>query len=152
MIAFASVADASEPDLHLLTDAGLEIAPILFDGKVYAFVVPGGVRQLRLRSRVSRSAETTGLSIDDRRAFGVLVGDVGVSTGRRRRISGLHLSTQALAGWHDVERQATCRWTDGDASLPVDLSMSNGCPVFLDIQVIQAGPYEMPSAGDMLPA
>lgn len=61
-----------EPDIRLLTDAGLEIRPTLSDGRTYAFVVPAGTgggnsaccRSLRGRvTRSVRSSMTGALSV-----------------------------------------------------------------------------------------
>ena len=139
----AQVRMVDEPDLRLVTEGGLEIEPILFDGKVYAFVVPGNVGMMHLRSRTARPSETVGPFLDDRRELGVLVGRIGISEGRRRVLSTMHLTDTALSGWHGLEDQASCRWTNGEALVPVDLAWSEGRPVFLDIEVIGAGPYPL---------
>ena len=130
-----------DPNLRLVTGSGLEIEPTLFDGKFYAFVVPGNVDTVRLLSRTSRPSDIVGPFLDDRRELGVLVGRIGVNEGRRRIMSMMHLTNASLPGWHGLEDQASCRWTSGNAILPVDLSWSEGRPVFLDIEVISAGPY-----------
>ena len=131
----------TEPELRLVTSTGLEIEATLFDGRVYAFVVPGNIGAVYLRSRTARPSEIVGPFMDDRRELGVLVGRIGISEGRRRLMSTQHLTEAALPGWHGLEDQACCRWTAGQAALPVDLSWSEGRPVFLDIEVISAGPY-----------
>ncbi len=130
-----------EPDLRLVTETGLEIEPTLFDGRFCAFVVPGNVGTVHLRSRTARPSEIVGPFLDDRRELGVLVGRIGISEGRRRVMSTAHLTEAALTGWHGLEDQASCRWTNGCALIPVDLSWSEGRPVFLDIEVVDAGPY-----------
>ena len=130
-----------EPDLRLVTETGLEIEPTLFDGRFCAFVVPGNVGTVHLKSRTARPSEIVGPFLDDRRELGVLVGRIGISEGRRRVMSTAHLAEAALSGWHGLEHQASCRWTNGCALIPVDLSWSEGRPVFLDIEVVDAGPY-----------
>ena len=130
-----------EPDLRLVTETGLEIEPTLFDGRFCAFVVPGNVGAVHLRSRTARPSEIVGPFLDDRRELGVLVGRIGISEGRRRVMSTAHLTEAALPGWHGLEDQASCRWTNGNALIPVDLSWSEGRPVFLDVEVVDAGPY-----------
>ncbi len=131
----------SDPELRLVTETGLEIEATLFDGRIYAFVVPGNIGAVYLRSQTARPSEIVGPFVDDRRELGVLVGRIGISEGRRRLMSTRHLTEAALPGWHGLEDQAGCRWTTGQAALPVDLSWSEGRPVFLDIEVISAGPY-----------
>ena len=137
----AQVRTVDEPDLRLVTEGGLEIEPTLSDGRFYAFVVPGHVGMVHLKSRTARPSETVGPFLDDRRELGVLVSKIGVSEGRRRVMSTVHLTSTPLPGWHGLEDQASCRWTNGHALIPVDLSWSEGRPVFLDIEVMSAGPY-----------
>ncbi|MBE7181928.1 MAG: Hint domain-containing protein, partial [Terriglobus roseus] len=55
---------SSDPMLRLVTRSGMEIAPSLVEGGFYAFVVPGGVDAVRLRSRTSRPSETVGPFVD----------------------------------------------------------------------------------------
>jgi hypothetical protein len=86
--------------------------------------------------------------IDDRRQLGVKVGRIGLGIGRNRLAVETHLSAQPLQGWHALERASTGRWTNGDAVLPLDLAALKGRPVFLDIQVLKAGPYAAKSGAD----
>ncbi|MBE7212528.1 MAG: Hint domain-containing protein, partial [Gluconacetobacter diazotrophicus] len=130
-----------EPVLRLVTRSGMEIAPTLVDGRSYAFVVPGGVDAVRLRSRSSRPSEIVGPFLDDRRRLGVLVGQISVGAGRRRHDYDAHLTADTLSGWHPREDDAPRRWTNGDASLVLDLAETGNRPVFLDIEVLAAGPY-----------
>ena len=130
-----------EPDLRLVTDTGLEIRPVLFDGTVYGFVLPAGTGSLRLRSRASRPSDTIGPFVDDRRRLGVLVGRIGLGAGRRRVALTAHLDAAAAPGWHRMEQGASCRWTDGDAALALPLDRLEGKSGCLDIQVLGAGPY-----------
>ena len=110
------------PALHLVTDTGMEIEPSLVEGRSYAFVVPGGVGAVRLRSRTARPSESVGRFVDDRRDLGVLVGQISVSEGRRRQSYDTHLTTGRLSGWHGLEAGAGARWTNGNASLRLDPS------------------------------
>jgi antigen 43 len=143
-VARAVVVD--EPDLHLETGDGLRIDPSLFDGRVYAFVVPRHACGLRLKSRRARPSETIGPFVDDRRDLGVKVGRIAVSQGRRRIGSDAHLTRPALPGWHETE--GGCRWTSGDAMLPIDPGPAEGGPLFLDIEVVAAGPYRLAAGTD----
>ncbi|MBE7209543.1 MAG: Hint domain-containing protein [Gluconacetobacter diazotrophicus] len=131
---------SDEPDLRIVTDTGLAIAPAFRDRTRFGFVVPGGARTLHLLSRASRPADTVGPFLDDRRVLGVQVGEVSVTDGRRRRDSHAHLATPVLAGWHAVEH-GTRRWTNGHALLPVDLAPAEGRPVLLTLEITAAGPY-----------
>ena len=133
----------NEPDLCLLTESGLKIMPTLSTGRIYAFVIPHNTGVVRLMSRSARPSETVGPFLDDRRELGVLVGKIGISKGCRRSITWAHLTDSTLPGWHVMEDQASYRWTTGDAVLPIDLYSSKGGPVFLDIEIVSAGPYLM---------
>ena len=130
-----------KPDVHLLTERGLQIEPILFDGKIYAFIVPPNSGLVRLVSRAARPSEAIGPYVDDRRQLGLLVGMVGVSCGSSRSVSNLHLTGSTLKGWHAVEGQASARWTDGNAVLPINSLPYKDEPVYLDIEVINIGPF-----------
>ncbi|MCQ8279625.1 Hint domain-containing protein [Acetobacteraceae bacterium KSS8] len=127
--------------LRIVTEAGEEILPSLTDGHVYAFVVPARSGALRLRSRSARPSESIGPFVDDRRALGVQIGRIGFSSAAERGVSALHLQARPLAGWHDPEAGGTRRWTDGDAVLPIDASASGESALFLDVEVVSAGPY-----------
>jgi hypothetical protein len=129
-----------DPDLHLVTEAGWKIRPALVAGNVYTFAIPGGTQELRLVSRASRPSDTVGPFLDDRRNLGVLVGKVALSSGRRPVAVDAHLSTDELSGWYAQETDF-CRWTNGNAAIKVDLSAYEGRPTFLDIEVLNAGPY-----------
>lgn len=129
-----------DPGIHLVSDAGHRIMPTLTDGRFFAFVVPSDVKSIRLASRAASPSETTGPFLDDRRALGVLVGRIGVHQGRSYTSLSLHLTDERLSGWHSVEND-TCRWTDGDALLPVSDLSTLGEPTYIDIEVLAAGPY-----------
>ena len=131
----------TDPDLHLQTDTGAEIRPVMFDGRIYAFVVPAGTQRIRLLSRASRPSDTIGPFMDDRRHLGVLVGAIGISDGIQRRTMATHLSNATLDGWHAIDTGADRRWTDGSAILPLDLHGNPERPIFLDIEVVTLGAY-----------
>ena len=131
-----------EPDVRLLTDTGLEIRPTLSDGRTYAFVVPAGTSGLRVLSLSSRPCDTIGPFVDDRRHLGILIGKLGLGLGRRRIPVDAHLATDSLSGWYSLEgAAATARWTNGNAVLPIDFSLLQGRPAFIDIEVVDAGPH-----------
>ena len=138
----SQVSIGNEPDLRLVTETGLEVSPTLCDGRFYAFVIPASTRALRLVSRTSRPSETIGPFVDDRRELGVLIGQIGFSDGSRRSPLDAHLADAVLPGWHAKEQDVACRWTNGDALLPAPLSSAESQEVFLDIEVLAAGPYQ----------
>lgn len=138
----AAAADLdSDPGLHLVSETGLRIAPVLCDGTTYGFVVPAGVRSLRLASRAARPSDCIGPYLDDRRKLGVLVGKIGAGAGRDRAVLTAHLEGKDLAGWHGQETDAPGRWTDGSATLPLDRTTLGGGEIYLDIEIVHAGPY-----------
>jgi len=104
-------------------------------------VAPGGFRELRLVSRAARPSDTVGPYVDDRRKLGVLVGKIGFRYGRTRRVVDTHLADAPLNGWHAPEADASCRWTNGNAILPLDTALLESRPVFLDIEIIGTGTY-----------
>jgi hypothetical protein len=131
----------SDPGLHLVSETGLRIAPVLCDGTTYGFVVPAGVRSLRLASRAARPSDCIGPYLDDRRTLGVLVGKIGAGAGRDRAVLTAHLEGEALPGWHGQEPDSPGRWTDGSATLPLDQAALGDGEVYLDIEIVHAGPY-----------
>jgi hypothetical protein len=141
MRGIAGPALSSAPDLLLVTDTGAEIRPVLAEGIVHAFALPAGAKGLRLRSRTGRPADVVGPFLDDRRALGVAVGQISLWAGRRRTVTvETHLAGD-YSGWHAAEPAAKCRWTDGDAELPLDAILPKDQPILLRIEIVQAGPY-----------
>jgi hypothetical protein len=138
----APAALTQDPDLRIVTGNGAELLPIRQYDDKYVFVVPAGETGLTLHSRTARPSETVGPFMDDRRALGVLVGAISLHEGRRKTTLRTHLTAQALPGWYGLER-ASHRWTDGQASLPVDMTKLRGPAAILEIQVVQAGPYRL---------
>jgi len=147
LVAKSEMALTNDPDLHLVTESGLQIRPTLAEGNTYSFLVPGGTQSLRLVSRSARPTDVIGPYLDDRRRLGVLVGRIDLGIGRKRQAIDAHVAGP-LAGWQAPET-AAARWTDGDALLPIDLATLKGRPVFLDIELLQAGPYL--AAADVAP-
>jgi hypothetical protein len=126
-----------DPDLRLATDTGLKIRPMRVANGRYSFFVPANTSAVRLLSRTARPSETVGPFLDDRRALGVLVGEVAAYHRRERVVSNLHLTTPELDGWF-AQEDGPRRWTNGNAVLPVSLGAE---PMLLEIEVVWAGPY-----------
>jgi antigen 43 len=141
----AAVDLTSEPDLHLVTEDGQTVRPVQHDGTRYRFVVPRHASGLRLVSRASRPSDVVGPFVDDRRELGVLVGRVTLRDEFTEARFQAHLSPAQLGGWHAREGVAPHRWTDGNAALPVDLSMFICHEVDLNIEVVHAGPFAAPA-------
>jgi hypothetical protein len=138
----APAALTQDPDLRIVTGTGAELLPVRQYDDKYVFVVPAGETALTLVSRTARPSEMVGPFIDDRRSLGVLVGEVSLHEGRRKTTMRGHLTAETLSGWYALE-SGSYRWTDGKASLPVNLSKLRGPAAILEIQVVQAGPYRL---------
>jgi antigen 43 len=131
----------SDPQVQLMTEDGTTIAPILTEKDAYAFLINGNSGALRLVSRTWKPSEMVGPFVDDRRNLGVLVGEIGITTGRKRQPVRDHLEGAKIPGWHDLDPGAALRWTNGKALLPINLEPFKGTQVYLDIRVIAGGPY-----------
>ncbi|WP_252348761.1 Hint domain-containing protein, partial [Gluconobacter sp. P5B12] len=132
----------TDPDLHLVTNFGQIIRPLRQANDRVMFMLPANVTTVRLVSRASRPSDTIGPFVDDRRDLGVLVGDVSLFASRQTVSLTAHLSLSNLSGWHGLE-SSTYRWTDGDATLPLQSGNSSREPGILSIQVVSSGPYLM---------
>ncbi len=133
--------------LHLRTNAGVEIWPVRTSGNRHFFLLPPNSHGVRLNSRTFRPADAIGPFVDDRRALGVLVGEVALWSGRKAKPVRQHLSNVALAGWHGFESDDR-RWTTGNAELQVSTA---GQITLLEVEVLAAGPYvlEAQDAGSL---
>jgi hypothetical protein len=130
---------STDPDLHLITEDGGIIRPLqMRDGRA-VFMVPPGSGALSLVSHTARPCDTLAPFIDDRRALGVLVGQISLHQGRRKDAVLAHLVVDGLAGWFGREADDR-RWTDGNASLPVTFNGQTR-PAILEIEILGAGPY-----------
>jgi hypothetical protein len=144
MLGIANSADMTasatgDAGLHLVTAAGDVLHPVRVSGEKHLFIVPARAGALTLRSRTFRPADAVGAYVDDRRALGVLVGEIVRTTGRQSQSFFDHLTAGTLAGWHRPEA-ATARWTNGNATLPVKGDPAQ--PALLEIQIMQTGPYK----------
>lgn len=132
----------ADPDMHLVTNFGQIIRPLRQANDRVMFMLPENVTTVRLVSRASRPSDTIGPFVDDRRDLGVLVGDVSLFAPHQTVSLTAHLSLSNLSGWHGLE-SSTYRWTDGDATLPLQSENISSEPGILSIQVVSSGPYLM---------
>lgn len=134
-----------DPAPRILAD-GVVLSPLGETRLGWRFAVPAGARSLRLLSRSFVPADTRPCAGDWRR-LGVAVGDIVVQSGDTRRRIALD-GPELGRGWHAIERagDATWRWTDGDAALPIG-GGENGC--VLEIRLHASGQYPVP--GDEAP-
>lgn len=128
------------PDLHLLTDTQQVITPFKVSASNILFHLPPNTNYIRLVSRTSRPCDTLGPFIDDRRNLGLLIGDIILTNKNKRnkKISS-HLTAENLSGWMPIE-SSTCRWTMGNALLPLEME-NILMETILSIEIVKAGPY-----------
>jgi hypothetical protein len=106
-----------DPDLHLLV-AGRRLDAAQQADSAYVFNLPPAARSVRIASRAAVPAEL-GLARDPR-VLGVAVKQIVVRAGGKFRV--IDITDERLAeGFHGYEPADGCRWTDGDAALPVTL-------------------------------
>lgn len=128
-----------DADLHLVMDKGQSVRAARKQGDLVTFMLPVGVESVRIVSRTSRPSDVIGPFVDDRRDLGVLVGDVSLFDGAAFQNLTYHLDQADLDGWAAVEASA-CRWTNGNALLPLGTS-ENANLRLLTLKVLAAGPY-----------
>ncbi|OUI83771.1 hypothetical protein HC62_13720 [Acetobacter tropicalis] len=128
----------TDHDLHLITNTGAIIRSVREKAGRVSFMLPTGVNSVRLVSRSNRPSDVIGPFVDDRRHLGVLVGEVTVVNADITHNVTSHTDTANLSGWYPLDG-AECRWTDGNADLPLGKAI-NGMGM-LNIQILAAGPY-----------
>lgn len=129
-------------DLHLITDNNQMIHNYIVKEDRVIFNVPSNTTHVRIMSRVGRPSETMGAFIDDRRYLGVLIGEIKISQANRQETINLHHNTEYLNGW-DVKEAVPCRWTNGNAHLPVKALVNIKTPITISLQILAGGPYFM---------
>ncbi|QQX91817.1 Hint domain-containing protein [Gluconobacter sphaericus] len=128
-----------ESDLRLETSNGMVIhAARAADDRV-VFMIPTGVKSVRIVSNASRPSDVIGPFVDDRRYFGVEVGEVLMFESNCTHNITAHLTEGELDGWNTLE-QAGTRWTAGNAMLPLGERHPNSIAL-LALQIKNAGPY-----------
>ena len=136
----ASQTTTDDPALTLLDPQGTEVPLFRQDGQHYIFQLRQHMPFLRIRSRTTRPDRSIGPFVDDRRKLGVLVGSITLTDpdGIDQPLTS-HLTAPADTGW-DVVEAAPCRWTNGEAHLPLpDMAAGTGC--LLKLEILSAGPY-----------
>lgn len=136
-----------ESDMCLLTDTGLILKRVRENNGHVIFMVPDGVKAVRIVSSSSRPSDIVGPFVDDRRYFGVAVGKIVISEGGKVREIRDHFINADLDGWLTKEWEDT-RWTSGNAILSLG-ERSQGNVALLSIEVKASGPY---LASDLLRA
>ena len=128
-----------EANLHLITDTGVSIRPAREHNGRIIFMIPTGVQSIRIASNASRPSDVVGPFVDDRRYFGVAVGDITLFEGNRSRTITSHLTDRELDGWNALE-WVDCRWTSGNGLLPLGERHPNSVAL-IAIQIRKTGPY-----------
>ncbi|MCQ9155535.1 Hint domain-containing protein [Acidomonas methanolica] len=128
-----------DADLRLVTAAGVVIRKTRETNGHVMFMIPNGVESVRLVSRASRPSDVVGPFVDDRRSFGVAVGEITLFESDRTTAVRAHLTEKELDGWHALGWEDT-RWTSGNALLPLGKRQPDSVAI-LAIQIKAAGPY-----------
>lgn len=128
-----------EANLHLITDTGASIRPAREHNGRVVFMIPTGVQSVRIASNASRPSDVIGPFVDDRRYFGVAVGEITMFEAGRNHAITAHLTDKNLDGWNTLEWEDT-RWTSGHALLPLSDRHPNSVAL-LAIQIKKTGPY-----------
>lgn len=126
-------------DIHLVVAQGQIIRPARQMKDSVVFMLPADVTAVRIVTHTSSPSETIGPFVDDRRQLGVLIGQVTLFDGKTNHAVTTHLDQEHLLGW-DVQESVPCRWTNGDAILPLPSVRSPGLQI-LTLQIVAAGPY-----------
>jgi hypothetical protein len=141
------VATTKEDDLYLRVD-GIALRPELREGEHVRFAVPAGARQVHIVSRSVVPADLDPAN-DDRRRLGICFSAMSL------RDDGFTLDLAPgyagfTAGFHAAE--AGQRWTQGDASLPEDLTAAMPDGFALEMNVINSGlHYPVAKPAEVIP-
>ncbi|MDG6094859.1 hypothetical protein LOC54_07000 [Acetobacter sp. AN02] len=129
----------ADSDVHLVCEDGTVIRRTREVNGYAMFMLPSGVRNVRVVSGVFRPCDVTGPFTDDRRRIGVAVGEITVFRRGQSTSVTAHLSGEALSGWH-AQEWADTRLTTGDALLPLEACDTDG-GALLVMQLRPVGPY-----------
>ncbi len=136
-----SGAMTEDPDFCLILENGTRIDPIAIEGARRRFSLPPGVRFVRLASHQARPCDFIGPWVDDRRRFGVCIGEVSLQIADRALPIRTHLDGVEREGWV-AELCELGRWTEGYALLNLP-SVTATVPALLDIEVTGTVPYRV---------
>ncbi|ARW10056.1 Hint domain-containing protein [Acetobacter ascendens] len=128
-----------DPDIKLITNNGATIYPFKKSDNTYSFMLPAGVKSVRVASRSSRPSDVIGPFVNDRRQMGVAVGKIYFNSLRVLQQVTEHLAPSKPEGWHDMG-WTDCAWTDGNAVLPLHNIMTSKMGI-LSLEIRAAGPY-----------
>lgn len=145
----SDVALRDDPDLRLVTSKGQVIRTMRVKGDKYLFMIPPGVKSVRILSRTRRPCDGPGPFVNDHRHLGVLVGSISLQSVKKNIEITSHLATVDADGW-SVQENLPCRWTTGSAILPLPLHVGDQCSI-LTLQILACGPSgSMPEQAGVL--
>lgn len=130
----------NDAGIHLITNNQQKIHNYTVEHGRIVFTLPTNTKSVRIVSRIGRPNETIGSFIDDRRCLGVLIGEIKVSQANQCKMINLHHDANHLNGW-DVKESLPCRWTKGNAILPLPVLTSIRTPIKLSLQILSGGPF-----------
>ncbi|GBR06718.1 Hint domain-containing protein [Asaia siamensis] len=128
--------EGATPDalnFHLVTEDGQELLPRSMAGSRYSFHLPEHVSTVRMVSAAARPYDVIGVHRDDRRALGVLIGEITVFEASAAIRQDAHLLDRPYVGWTVLESDQ-CRWTKGDARLDLEREdTANAAIISIDV-------------------
>ncbi|WP_309680407.1 Hint domain-containing protein [Asaia bogorensis] len=119
-------------NLQVMTADGRVHQPMGTAQGVAHFKLPAGTQHVTLISETMRPCDLYGAFVDDRRAFGTLIGAVTLRDAQGEVALTTHLDGGSLAGWHDAFA-AGYRWTNGYAALALPARQAQGRDMVLSI-------------------
>ena len=123
-----AIAKASDPDLHILADRK-RVEPSEIIGANWVFDIPANTKAVSLVSHACKPS-TLGLAADDRN-LGFCVTAIRATSAASDAV--LAPTNQLLQeGFHQAEREGF-RWTDGRATLPIELLGGGTCQIRLTV-------------------
>lgn len=131
---------SNDAAIHVITNNQQEIHNYAVENGCIVFTLPSDTKSVRIMTRVGRPSETIGAFVDDRRYLGVLIGEMKVSQDERSDIITIHHDSHYLNGW-DVKESVPCRWTKGNATVPIPVMTNTQSPMKLTLQILSGGPY-----------
>ncbi|GBQ14239.1 Hint domain-containing protein [Swaminathania salitolerans] len=129
---------AIENSVRLVLPDGSEIKALRRVGNQIIFPLDASVRRASLETATSRPCDRIGPFVDDRRALGLLVGDITLYGACSTSPVMIDFMGEDLKGWHPVER-ADMRWTKGRAEIALPESLPEtltALPSILAIRVV----------------
>nr|WP_294916119.1 Hint domain-containing protein [uncultured Neokomagataea sp.] len=130
-----------DPELRVVCEDGMVVAPVRQVGNRYVFQLPSGISRVGLQSRTCQPKDTIGPFVDDRRHLGVLIGEVTLFASEETKVITSHLEEEAALGWHGID-EVGCRWTKGMAVLSLGQRLEATLGI-LSVEVLTGGPYRV---------